>query len=54
MVRAAFYVYVELFHSHFRHPNHKQVLNNKDRNKDDDKGEAEDYVHVVYRYFARL
>lgn len=48
MVRAALaFTRVLFFHSHLRHPNHKQVLNNKDHNKDDDKGEADDRVHLA-------
>ena len=38
---------VLFLHSHLCHPNHKQVLNNKDRKKDDNKGEAEDRVHLA-------
>ena len=30
-----------LFHDHLCHPNHKSVLNNKDYNQYDNKGEAE-------------
>ena len=46
VVRAALaFTRVLFFHSHFRHPNHKQVLNNKDRKKDDKKGEREDRIH---------
>ena len=57
MVRAALCTYsgVLLFHSHLCHPNGKLILNNKDRKKDDNnKGEAEDWVHIDGRYFARL
>ncbi|GAB4463656.1 MAG: hypothetical protein Kow0070_24520 [Anaerolineales bacterium] len=51
MVRAALCTYkrcVYLLHSHRCHPNHKQVLKNKDRNKDDNKGEAENAVHLAW------
>lgn len=49
----------ELFHSHRCQSNHKQVLNNKDHNKDDDKGEAKNAVHLAlgispdYRLFRK-
>ena len=39
-------------HSHRCHPNRNQVLNNKDHNNDDNKGEAEDRTHLGLRYFA--
>ena len=35
----------DLFHSHRCHPNRKKSFNNKDYNKDDNKGEAEDGTH---------
>lgn len=35
----------DLFHSHRCHPNRKQSFNNKDYNKDDNKGETEDGIH---------
>jgi hypothetical protein len=57
VVRAALCIYlgvILVLRSHRCHPNHVYVLNNKDCNKDDNKGEAEDQVHFGLRYFARL
>ena len=44
-----------LLYSHLRHPNQKQVLNNKDRNKDDynDKGEVGGIHNVGFELSSR-
>jgi hypothetical protein len=40
---------VLLFHSDRCHPNRKLILNNKDRNKDDDnQGNGQIWIHVLW------